>query len=251
MSVQNAAFESGSDFASRDALRPASSRVPITLLAIFLAWWTLLAIAPSYRQDWLLENMLVFIALPLLIWGYRHLRLSNASYFLIFVFFCLHELGAHYTYSEVPVSAWVKHFIGVDLAAVTGVERNHYDRFIHFSYGFLMLLPSIEIFRARARLVGLWRVLVPITFLMSHSEVYEIIEWQAADIFGGDLGQAYLGTQGDIWDAQKDSFAAALGAISAMVVYQTIKKFRKKQDRVGDTPVPDFPAPMISNNPPR
>lgn len=251
MSVQNALIESGNAGASRDALRPASDRVPITLLAIFLAWWTLLAIAPSYRQDWLLENMLVFIALPLLIWGYRHLRLSNASYVLIFIFFCLHELGAHYTYSEVPVGTWVKQFTGVDLAAVTGVERNHYDRFIHFSYGFLMLLPSVEIFQARASLVGLWRVLVPITFLMSHSEVYEIIEWQAADIFGGDLGQAYLGTQGDIWDAQKDSFAAALGAISAMVVYQAIKKFRKKQDRVGDTPVPDFPAPMISNNPPR
>jgi len=191
-------------------------------------WWCLLAIAPSYRQDWLLENVLVFIVVPLLIWGYRHLRLSNASYSLIFVFLCLHELGAHYTYSEVPIAAWIKQIVGIDLAAVTGIERNHYDRFIHFSYGFLMLLPCVEIFQARARLVGFWQALVPVTFLMSHSELYEIIEWQAAEIFGGPLGQAYLGTQGDIWDAQKDSSAAAIGAVSAMLIYQLFLKTRKK-----------------------
>jgi putative membrane protein len=249
MSVQTTLVEPGKASISGVSAR-AADRVPLALLAVFLVWWALLAIAPSYRQDWLLENVLVFIVLPLLIWGYRHLRLSNTSYSLIFVFLCLHELGAHYTYSEVPVSAWVKQLTGIELAAATGIERNHYDRFIHFSYGLLMLLPCVEIFQARARLVGMWQALVPVTFLMSHSELYEIIEWQAAEIFGGELGQAYLGTQGDIWDAQKDSSAAAIGAISGMVIYQAIQKFRKKHNRVGDTTAPVSPAPMIPTIPP-
>jgi putative membrane protein len=235
VSSQTALPVSGNGVAADTFVLPKSNRYPGVLLIVFAAWWCLLAIAPSYRQDWLLENILVFIVLPLLVWGYRHLPLSNVSYTLIFIFLCLHEVGAHYTYSEVPIRTWIANISGVDLGAALGIERNHFDRVIHFSYGFLMLPVCVEIFRARAHLVGIWQFLVPVSFLMSHSELYEIIEWQAAEIFGGDLGQAYLGTQGDIWDAQKDSSAAAIGAVSSMLIYQMLTKFRKKYDRVGDT----------------
>ena len=71
----------------------------------------------------------------------------------------------------------------------------------------------MELLDARARPIGLWRWLLPVLFLMSHGALYESIEWIAAEIFGGDLGAAYLGTQGDIWDAQKDTALAALGAM--------------------------------------
>jgi putative membrane protein len=160
----------------------------------------LLAIAPWYRQDWLLENLLVFVSVPLLMRYGPSLRLSDASYVCLFIFFSLHIVGAHYTYAEVPFADF-------------GAGRNHYDRLVHFLYGLLMARPSMELLDARARPIGLWRWLLPVLFLMSHGALYESIEWIAAEIFGGDLGAAYLGTQGDIWDAQKDTALAALGAM--------------------------------------
>jgi len=119
----------------------ASARYPLLLLALFLAWWLILAIAPVYRHDWLLENLLVFIAIPLLVLTYGRLRLSNTAYTLLFVFFVLHELGAHYTYSEVPYDSWVRALSGHTLSEVLGLERNHYDRLVHFLYG-LLITPA-------------------------------------------------------------------------------------------------------------
>lgn len=195
------------------AAKTASARYPLGLLAVFLAWWLALAIAPVYRQDWLLENLLVFIAIPLLVLTCRRLRFSNTAYTLLFVFFVLHELGAHYTYSEVPYERWLQALSGGSPDEVSGVGRNHYDRLVHFLYGLLITPAAIELLDARAPQRGLWRWLVPLLFMVSHSTVYELVEWGAAEVFGGDLGQAYLGTQGDVWDGQKDSALAALGAL--------------------------------------
>lgn len=197
-----------------------SVRYPMTLLVVFAAWWVLLAIAPLYRQDWLLENLLVFIAAPLFVLGYRRMRLSNAAYTLLFVFFFLHEVGAHYTYAEVPYDDWFMRLTGHRLNDLLGLERNHFDRFVHFLYGLLITPAAIELLDARAPQRGMWRWLLPLLFMMSHSVVYEMVEWIAAEVFGGDLGQAYLGTQGDEWDAQKDSAMAALGALISVVAWR-------------------------------
>lgn len=229
MSRQVAPPLSGYGIAVDNLSRIESARYPLVLLALFTLWWSVLAIAPWYREDWLLENVLVFIIVPWLIWSYRKLRLSNFSYTLIFIFSCFHELGAHYTYAEVPLYSWAEKYAGLDLSGLLGSERNHYDRLVHFLYGFLILPPIVEIFEARAKLQKIWRFIVPIAFMMAFSELFEIIEWQAAEIFGGDLGQAYLGTQGDIWDAQKDSLAAAVGAVSSTVLYYGYQKFRTKR----------------------
>ena len=198
---------------------PASPRFVLGLLAAFLALWAGLAVAPWYRQDWLLENLLVFVALPLLAWGYRTLPFSRVAYACLFVFFVLHEIGAHYTYSEVPYDRAFEALTGTTLNALLGWERNHYDRVIHFLYGLLVTPAAIEILQARATPRGLWRWLLPVCFIMSHSVLYELIEWLAAVVFGGDLGQAYLGTQGDVWDAQKDSLLATAGSVVAVVLY--------------------------------
>lgn len=227
--------ESSHSHSQRSALprsKKTASHYPLTLLAIFSVWWTLLAIAPKYRADWVLENILTLVVAGLLLWGYRHLRFSNLAYTLIFIFMCLHEVGAHYTYAEVPYREWFHSITGKDFNIVFNIERNHFDRLVHFSFGLLILPACIEIFDARAKLVGLWRYLVPVTFIMAQSELFEMIEWQAAIIFGGPLGQAYLGTQGDIWDAQKDSLAAAVGAVLSMMIYQARKAYTKKRHRV-------------------
>ena len=199
-----------------------TDRFPLILLGLYLAWWSALAIAPHYREDWWLENVLVFVALPLLVWSHRRVGFSHYALTALFVFFSLHAVGAHYTYSEVPWNAWLKALTGWDAMQSLGLQRNHFDRVVHFSYGLLIVPAVAELLDARGPLRGLWRQLVPITFIMSNSELYEMIEWQAAEVFGGDLGQAYLGTQGDIWDAQKDSLMAMVGAVVGVIVYRHV-----------------------------
>jgi putative membrane protein len=190
-----------------------TDRYPLVLLSVLIVIWAALAIAPWYRQDWLLENLLVFIAVPLLAATSRSLRFSNHAYTCLFVFFVLHVIGAHFTYSEVPWREWFN---------VTGAGgtagRNHYDRFVHFSYGLLMFPAVWELFAARASPQRIWRYVMPVTFLLAHSVVYEMIEWGAAEVFGGDLGVAYLGTQGDEWDAQKDMAMAAAGTLTGLLL---------------------------------
>jgi len=193
-----------------------TDRYPAILLSVFIVIWAALAIAPWYRQDWLLENLLVFIAVPLLAATSRSLRFSNHAYTCLFVFFVLHVIGAHFTYSEVPWREW----FNVTGEGTTGnaAGRNHYDRFVHFSYGVLMFPAVWELFAARANPQRIWRYVMPVTFLLSHSVVYEMIEWGAAEVFGGDLGAAYLGTQGDEWDAQKDMAMAAAGTLTGLLL---------------------------------
>jgi putative membrane protein len=194
------------------------SATPGWLLAAFTGIWGALAIAPRDRADWLLENVIVFVALPLFVRSARSWRFSDAAYICLFVFVVLHSIGAHYTYSEVPYDDWFRALTGQSLNDVMGWERNHYDRLVHFSYGLLLLPASIELFDRVAPPRGLWRSLLPVLFIMSHSVIYELIEWGAALLFGGDLGQAYLGTQGDVWDAQKDTALATLGAVMSMAI---------------------------------
>lgn len=185
---------------------------PGGLLAVFLVLAAVLGWRPVSRSDWLLENVLVLVAVPLLAWGATRLRISRLSYGAVFVFFCLHEVGAHYTYSLVPYDAASRAVLGRGLNEVLGWDRNHYDRLVHFLYGFLLMPYTLELFAQRAPPRGLWRFVMPVFFLMGHSALYELIEWGAAVVFGGQLGQEFLGTQGDIWDAQKDTALASLGA---------------------------------------
>ncbi len=207
-----------------DRFPEASPRFAWSLLALYLGWWALWAFNPRYPNDWLLENVLVAIAVPLAC--YSHLRIRFSAYALgaLFLFLCLHALGAHYTYAEVPYRQW----LGL---AMDG--RNQFDRGVHFLFGLLVMPAYLELLSRRAALQGVWRAIVPVAFLMAQSELYEIIEWQAALRFGGELGQAYLGTQGDIWDAQKDSAVAAIGAIVGLAAYKTAFRLCRRPDRPG------------------
>lgn len=189
-----------------------NTRFVLVLSGLFLVEWVLLAIEPSHRSDWLLENVLVGVAVLALVATYRPFPFSRVSYLLIFIFLCLHTLGAHYTYAEVPYRDWLAQ-LGVSLDAE---NRNHFDRLVHFSYGLLLAYPIREVFIRVATVRGFWGYFLPLDLTMSTSMLYELIEWGAAEVFGGDLGVAYLGTQGDVWDAQKDMALASLGALLAM-----------------------------------
>lgn len=188
-------------------------RLPKVLLSAFAVIWLALAISPVNRADWLLENLLVFVAVPVLVATRHRMPFSNLSYICLFAFLLLHAIGAHYTYALVPYDRWFEVLTGSTLTEVTGWERNHYDRLVHFLYGALMLRPSMELIARYAPPIGGWRWVLPVLFVVSHSAIFELLEWIAVLIVAPDLGNAYLGTQGDEWDAQKDMALATVGAI--------------------------------------
>ncbi len=182
----------------------------LVLLAAFLAVWVWAAIDPVFPDDWWLENILVFVGVPLIVGLGFYFRLSNLSYTLITIFMILHAVGSHYTYAEVP--------FGVTLQNWFGAERNLYDRLVHFLYGLLLAYPVREVFVRITQARGFWGYYFPIELTLASSAIYELIEWIAAAVVAPEAGAAFLGAQGDVWDAQKDMALAGLGSIVAMAV---------------------------------
>lgn len=185
------------------------------LLAVFVVWWIVWAIQPWDMKDWILENILTVLFVGALIITHNRFRLSNVSYTVLFIFLCMHTVGAHYTYAEVPYEQWTG-ALGFSVNELFGFQRNHFDRLVHFSFGLLFAYPMRELFIRVARTRGAWSYYLPIELVMSLSMLYELIEWGVADLVGGGLGMAYLGTQGDVWDAHKDMGLATLGACIGM-----------------------------------
>ena len=175
-----------------------------------IVWWIITAINPLYPQDWLIENLLVFLYGGLLVFTYRRFQFSNISYALFTLFLSLHLLGAHYTYTETPVGFW--------LQALFDFERNHYDRIVHFSFGLLLAYPMHEILMRLSGVSRAWSYFLTVNCILAFSAFYELLEAITATIVSPELGTAYMGTQGDEWDAQKDIFLALMGAMVAMLI---------------------------------
>jgi len=182
---------------------------PLQAMMAWLAiFWVVMAIEPVYRFDWFLENLLVGIYAVFLIATYRVFRFSNVSYFLFTIFMTLHLLGAHYTYSESPPGYW--------LQAAFDLDRNHYDRVVHFSYGLLIAYPFKEALTRIVKVAPLWSHFIAVNMVLAFSAFFELVEAVIAVVVSPEAGAAYLGTQGDEWDAHHDMFLAFLGAVIAM-----------------------------------
>jgi putative membrane protein len=151
--------------------------------------------------------MLVFVTVGLLTLTFRRFRFSNLSYALLAVFLALHALGAHYTYARVPTGFWLRDLLHL--------ERNHFDRVIHFGFGLLLLYPVREFLTRHVGAGPSWVPWLALASIIAMSSFFEILEAIIAQVVHPELGAAYLGTQGDIWDAQKDMVAAVFGAIVA------------------------------------
>ncbi len=188
-------------------------------LVIFLAAWGVTLAHTTDIKNWLLENTLVFLFGGFLFFFYRKYQFSDLSYLLMTIYLLLHIYGAMYTYAENPFGYWLKDALGL--------ERNPYDRIVHFSFGFFLAYPVREILLNVYKFPKGFAWGLPIEFTLSISGLYELVEWAVADLFFPEQGMAYLGTQGDIWDAQKDMGIAVLGALIATSIVSTIKKFGK------------------------
>ncbi len=184
--------------------------LPLALLAFYFVVFTLCAIEPYDRNVWWAENIPVLVIVGAIVWLSRMHRFSNTSYFLMSVFIILHTIGGHYTFERVPFN-WVSDLFGF--------ERNHYDRVAHFSVGFYAYAIA-EVLMARRLVRTRWIVsLFPVFAIATVAGMYEIVEWQYAMSADPKAGIAVLGSQGDIWDAQKDILADTLGAILVMVLF--------------------------------
>lgn len=193
--------------------------MPFGLLVGYLAVWGVLAIRPPSRSDWLLENLPVFAALPVLVFTFRRFRFSNLSYLCIAIFLVLHAFGAHYTYTEVPLGNWARDRFGM--------SRNHYDRVVHFLFGLLLAGAMREFVHERLRMRPVWSMFVSLQTIAAWSAAYELIEALVAWLASPELGAAYNGNQGDEWDAQKDMALAIGGAALALVAGACVRRWRR------------------------
>jgi len=182
--------------------------------ALVFAWS---AYAPVDREDWWMENILVFMVLTALVICYRRLGLSDLSYFLIFCFLCLHEAGAYYTYDDVPFGYWLKDTFHL--------RRNDYDRIVHFSFGLCWAYPARQMLVRLAGIRGLWSYISPISLVLSASAIYEIIEAYVAQLNPGEE-ERYVGMQGDVFDSQRDMTWAMAGAIICMALTVIVRRRR-------------------------
>lgn len=195
-----------------------------SLLGIYLALFFALAIAPIDRMTWLVENITVWILIAgILIFRARKICFSKTAYSMMFVLIYLHTIGGHYTFALVPFD-WVTDFFGF--------SRNHFDRMAHFSVGFYAFAIAECLHRRQLVANRFLLCSYPIFTIASVAALYEIIEWIYAVLANPEAGIAYLGSQGDIWDAQKDMLADTLGALFAVCLYCILRQPQDRQDKL-------------------
>ena len=171
---------------------------------------------PVDRKTWLIENVLVILGAAAAWLCKSRFYWSTRSWALVLAFLCLHQIGTHFTYPEVPYSALVMDWTGMDIDARAGWERNQYDRLVHLAYGLLTALPFREIIVAKCRLQGAWASLIAWSLVLSTSMLYELMEWIGGQYLGGG-NSSFVGAQGDFWDAQKDMAVAAAGSLLVLI----------------------------------
>ncbi|CAG8865713.1 Inner membrane protein YjdF [Pseudomonas fluorescens] len=181
-----------------------------TLAVIVVFGWS-----PVDRQTWMIENALVVIGAAAVWLTRRSFYWSARSWAMLLVFVCLHQVGTHYTYPQVPYNQAFVRWMDIDPDRFFDAQRNHYDRFVHLCYGVLTALPFREIILRKCQLNGAWASLMAWSMVLSTSMLYELMEWVGGE-YWGEGGSAVIGAQGDVWDAQKDMALAAVGALTVL-----------------------------------
>jgi putative membrane protein len=183
----------------------------LILIAVALA---LSGLEPYDRTTWWLEIFPIVIGVPILVATRRRFPLTPLLYTRLAVLALILILGGHYTYARVPIGFWIQD--------VFGFARNHYDRLGHFAQGFIPAILVREILLRTSPLhPGRWLFVLVTAVCLAVSACYEFIEWWTA-LAGGESAEAFLGTQGDVWDTQWDMFLAMIGAITAQLLLSKV-----------------------------
>jgi putative membrane protein len=206
------------------------------LLSWYVLFWAAMAIAPLDRPFWILTNILPIALIGVLVRTHRTYPLSDASYLVITVYLTLHAIGSHYTYTNVPFGFWLEDLLNF--------QRNHFDRIVHFSFGFLIVYPLRELLLRSTRITGFWAYVLPISAVMAFATAWEILESWVARIATPELGRNSLGAQGDIWDAQRDMAAALYGAFLCTLLIIAARQLLIDDDDDDTEEEPELEAAM-------
>ena len=194
------------------------ARLHLTFLGVFLVALVVSLVYPYDIFTWFLEVVPALLGLAVLGLTYRRFRFTNLLYGLMTFHALVLLLGGHYTYARVPLGEWARD--AFDLS------RNHYDRFGHFVQGFVPALIARELLLRRTPLLrGRWLSLLCVCAALAVSATYELLEWSIS-VATGSAGDAFLGTQGDVFDTQKDMAMAFLGALLAIM---TLSRLHDRQ----------------------
>ena len=186
------------------------------MAAICSIVWIVSAIHPVDWQAWILENLLLVVFVIVLLFGHRRLELSTTSYCLLAAFIILHIVGAHYTYAQMPLGLWARDYFSL--------SRNHYDRFAHGAFGFLLVFPVRELLLRFSGVSGRWSFWLAPAIILAGSGFFEIIESIVAEIVAPGKGVQWLGGQGDEWDAQNDMLSALIGSFAMMAMIALVER---------------------------
>lgn len=177
-----------------------------TFLAVLI--WS--AVKPHDYFTWFLEVLPAVLGLAVLGVTFKVFRFTNMAYWLMLIHAVVLMIGGHYTYAEVPLFNWLRD--SFDLS------RNHYDKVGHFAQGFVPAVIAREILIRKSSLSsGKWLFFIVVCICLALSAFYEFVEWWVA-VASGTAAEAFLGTQGYVWDTQSDMFFAFVGAIAALVL---------------------------------
>lgn len=193
-------------------MQKSSHIVPLFLAIVITVVSVWSGFNPTDRAVWYAEVMPIFVVFALLLLIYPRFQFSGLAYVLMSLWMIMHLIGAKYTFANVPFD-WANQCL-----TFLGEDRNHFDRVAHYIIGFYSFPMAEWLLRKRKCGLGV-ALFFSLFFIMSVAATYEIIEWQYAVIEGGNAGIEFLGSQGDIWDAQKDMLADTLGAITALIIY--------------------------------
>ena len=212
-------------------MRTRDGRYEIALLLSLVAILIWSGIEPHDRFTWFLEVAPVLIGVPILIYIWPRFRLTPLVYTLLWIHAVILMVGGKYTYAEVPIGFW--------LQDTFGFARNHYDRIGHFAQGFIPAMLAREVLIRKSPLRGSrWLPFVVVSICLAFSAFYELIEFWTALVAGGGA-EAFLGTQGDVWDTQWDMQMALVGAIVALLALSRLHD--RELERMGLLPrVPDL-----------
>jgi putative membrane protein len=201
-------------------------RIHFALLLAAAAVFVWSSISPNGRFNWVMETFPAIVGGAILVATYRRFPFTTLTYVLVTIFAIILMLGGHYTYAEVPIGNWARDTFGL--------SRNHFDRVGHVLQGVVPAMLARELLR---RKVGVrssgWLFALAVSVALAISALYELFEWRYAVTFGGKQAEDFLGSQGDVWDAQVDmamALAGAVGAVALLSRWQDRQSSKERSD---------------------
>ncbi len=219
-----------------ELIPPRGPLVARLLLLWYVTLFIVMAMAPVDPKIWWGANILPVLFVTMLVLTYRRFPLSNASYVLISLWLTLHTIAVHYTYPQVPVGFWLDEWFHF--------QRNHFDRIVHFGFGFLFTLPLEEIFRRGGKVKGWLLPYLVIMTILGFSALWEIMEAWVGQIAHPDVERALVGHQGDVWDPQRDMASALYGSLSCVGLLAFLRKVKESAEE----PLPEEAATDLESN---